>query len=549
MSTNFTSNIQICIDLVRDYVPVSMVYYSHIPSIFVSILLAVFVLIKSNYSYLGKLIFGVLFSFSIWMLSDILLWTSYNSYIYMFFWSLLVLWEVITYLLSLELVYYFVFKKTNLILRLIFLFISLPIILVASTKYNVSGFDLTNCIPLDTSFYNLYVTPFHSLVILSIIFIGVYGFKKSKNLIDRRKISIFVSGIVLFLFFYAGIQKIINFILNNYDINYTQAYIFEMFGLAGLPIFLALLSFVIVRFKAFDIKLIGAQALVWALVILIGSQFLYMNNMPISLLIITGATLLIASIVGMMIVRGVKKEISLREQLEVANNNQASLIHFISHQLKGFFTKSKMIFSGLIERDFGDVSQEVLDMAQIGLDSDNNAVAMVQNILKASNLKTGITDYTYQKLDLAGIVRKVAESFVDEIKGKGLEYNIDIPDKVVPSMIDETQITQVFKNLIDNSLKYTPSGQINVSVKVDNNTKKILFMVSDTGVGLSPTDRKKLFTEGGKGEESLKVNTNSTGYGLYIVKKIVESHHGRIWAESSGRGHGSKFLVELNLAE
>jgi signal transduction histidine kinase len=119
----------------------------------------------------------------------------------------------------------------------------------------------------------------------------------------------------------------------------------------------------------------------------------------------------------------------------------------------------------------------------------------------------------------------------------------------VPSTVDETQITQVFKNLIDNSFRYTPSGKINVSVKVDSNTKKILFVISDTGVGLSPEDQKKLFTEGGKGEESIKINTNSTGYGLYIVKKIVESHHGRIWAESLGRGQGSKFSVELNLAE
>ena len=116
-------------------------------------------------------------------------------------------------------------------------------------------------------------------------------------------------------------------------------------------------------------------------------------------------------------------------------------------------------------------------------------------------------------------------------------------------MADETQITQVFKNLMDNSLRYTPTGEIKVSLKVSpDDKKKVLFMVKDTGVGLSDKDKEKLFTEGGKGEESLKVNTNSTGYGLYIVKKIVETHKGKIWAESAGRGHGSKFLVELKLS-
>ena len=67
----------------------------------------------------------------------------------------------------------------------------------------------------------------------------------------------------------------------------------------------------------------------------------------------------------------------------------------------------------------------------------------------------------------------------------------------------------------------------------------------DTGVGLSQEDKSKLFTEGGKGKNSQKVNVGSTGFGLFIAKNIVEAHHGRIWAESEGEGKGSEFWVEL----
>jgi signal transduction histidine kinase len=66
---------------------------------------------------------------------------------------------------------------------------------------------------------------------------------------------------------------------------------------------------------------------------------------------------------------------------------------------------------------------------------------------------------------------------------------------------------------------------------------------------LTDSDKDKLFTEGGRGDDSVRINVNSTGYGLYIVKKIVENHNGKIWAESAGRGHGSKFFVELDVVK
>ncbi|MDE2218039.1 MAG: HAMP domain-containing histidine kinase [Patescibacteria group bacterium] len=74
----------------------------------------------------------------------------------------------------------------------------------------------------------------------------------------------------------------------------------------------------------------------------------------------------------------------------------------------------------------------------------------------------------------------------------------------------------------------------------------MLFSVKDTGVGLSQEDKEKLFTEGGKGKNSQKVNVDSTGFGLFIAKNIVEAHGGKVWAESEGEGKGSEFWVELN---
>jgi len=99
--------------------------------------------------------------------------------------------------------------------------------------------------------------------------------------------------------------------------------------------------------------------------------------------------------------------------------------------------------------------------------------------------------------------------------------------------------------LIDNSIRYTPKGGIRLKLTKNNNT--ILFRIEDTGVGISNALKPKLFTKGGRDENSLRVNINSTGFGLAFVKEVVVAHKGRVWAESAGSGMGSTFYMELPL--
>jgi signal transduction histidine kinase len=72
-----------------------------------------------------------------------------------------------------------------------------------------------------------------------------------------------------------------------------------------------------------------------------------------------------------------------------------------------------------------------------------------------------------------------------------------------------------------------------------------VFVVKDTGVGIDAEDTKRLFTEGGHGKDSQRVNVHSTGYGLYIAKQVAEAQGGTIRLESEGAGKGSTCIVEL----
>jgi signal transduction histidine kinase len=127
---------------------------------------------------------------------------------------------------------------------------------------------------------------------------------------------------------------------------------------------------------------------------------------------------------------------------------------------------------------------------------------------------------------------------------KGLALIFTTDDLSYQMTGDKAQINDhILRNLIDNSINYTPSGSVAVSLKKDGN--KIIMATKDTGVGITDEDKKRLFTEGGHGKDSQKINAHSTGYGLYIAKQITEAHGGTIRVESEGEGKGSTFIVEF----
>ena len=156
--------------------------------------------------------------------------------------------------------------------------------------------------------------------------------------------------------------------------------------------------------------------------------------------------------------------------------------------------------------------------------------------------------YKMEPFDFRAAVTEVTEHLKKAADERGLKVDISISREGVYTVSgDEEKLRQhVIRNLVDNAVKYTPKGTIWVSLK--DGDGKIHFSVKDSGVGITPEDMKNLFTEGGHGKDSIKVNVHSTGYGLFIAKQVVDAHGGKIWAESEGQGKGSRFIVEFHSA-
>lgn len=233
----------------------------------------------------------------------------------------------------------------------------------------------------------------------------------------------------------------------------------------------------------------------------------------------------------------------LYKQVDSLNKQRESLMHLITHKVKGSFTHSKYIFAGMVDGTFGETSPAIKEWAEKGLESDNLGINTVDLILNSANMQKGLIKYEMIRTDFKDIVEKVFLEKKITAEKKGLSIEKYAANQEYHVTGDAFWLREAVNNLLDNSIKYTKEGRVDIKLeKVDG---KILFSIKDTGVGITDEDKKGLFTEGGRGKDSVKVNVDSTGYGLYSVKMIVEAHKGRVWGESEGANKGSQFYIEL----
>jgi signal transduction histidine kinase len=313
--------------------------------------------------------------------------------------------------------------------------------------------------------------------------------------------------------------------------------------------FVACTAYAIARYKLFDVKVLATEVIAFFLCVATLLQIIFSSS-AIELIFRTSVFGLVLTF-SILMVRSVIKEVRQREiiekqekELEEANKQQESLLHFISHEVKGYLTKSEGAFAGIVSGDYGKPSEEIAQISTMALTDTRKGVATVMDILDASNLKRGTLAIARNPYDVAAELSGTVHDLETAARERGLALEYEQDSGSYAAQGDAEKLRRhVFRNLIDNSIHYTQKGSVHVHLSRTPHGYRIT--VSDTGVGITAEDMKRLFTEGGKGADSLKVNVHSTGYGLYIAKMIVEAHGGKIWAESAGAGKGSRFTIEL----
>ena len=565
MDFDFIKKIETCYSLVSD-APLSLIYYSHIPTVIIALLVGLFVLVKSKKSLEGKILFSLSFVFSLWVLFNLILWTSFNSEKTMFFWSFSGLLISLMFILSLYLAYVFINKKDlEIAKKIIVSILFLPVILLTPTYINLSGFSVINdCEAIEGSYFTQYYYTLGLLIFIWIFLLAISKYRKVEKQV-KKQIILFTFGIEFFL---------LSFFTSGFISSLTEYYELEFYGIISMAVFMAFLAYLIVKFEAFHIKLIAAQALIVALIVLVGSQFFFSQNSTSNIL--TGVTLVIVGGIGIALIRSVKQEVERKEQLQsmadklaTANdqlrkldNAKTEFISIASHQLRTPITAIKGFASLLLEGSYGELSEGVHGALEKVYASSERLVNLIEDLLNVSRIESGRMQFAFEKANVEKLIKELYDNFILIAKTKKFYLDLKSPETPLPEIVmDYTKIRELVSNFIDNALKYTEKGGVTIKaellesgVVIDDhgfvipNQKSefgqmIRITVSDTGIGIPKEEIPYLFKKFSRGKDVSRLHVGGTGLGLFVGKAIAEAHHGQVWAESDGAG--SRFIIEI----
>ena len=241
---------------------------------------------------------------------------------------------------------------------------------------------------------------------------------------------------------------------------------------------------------------------------------------------------------------GLKAAQKTQDQLKDLYATRDKFFSIISHDLRSPFN-AILGFSDILTEEWDELSEaDRKNFLQNIRKTAHNTFDLLDRLLEWSRIQTGKMKFSPARLNLGNLVQENFSLLSPSADRKFIQFVREIPEDRV-AWADKDAILLVLRNLINNAIKFTNhGGVITVSAAPVNN--QVVVTISDTGVGISAENLKKLF----RFEEQLKTEgtdkEKGSGLGLVLCREVVERSDGRIWAEST-EGEGSRFSFSLPL--
>ena len=239
-----------------------------------------------------------------------------------------------------------------------------------------------------------------------------------------------------------------------------------------------------------------------------------------------------------------EEEIKLKnELLQTINAEKDKFFSILAHDLKGPLSAFLSATQILIENIQVMTLEEIKEISVSMKTSASNIYSLLENLLEWSRLRRGALDFVPEKFDLKKKVEECVDVLSESARKKRIATTISIPDGL-EVFADNHMFDSVVRNLISNAIKFTPLGG-NVSVTTEySNDHSIIVNVIDSGIGMPPDLKSKLFLLNEKTNRNGTEGELSTGLGLLLCKEFIEKNGGKIWVESEvGKGSVFSFTV------
>ena len=234
---------------------------------------------------------------------------------------------------------------------------------------------------------------------------------------------------------------------------------------------------------------------------------------------------------------------------EIRRNEQHdSFINAVTHELKTPITSIRLYLQTLQRREVAEAERK--EFYRLMLDDTDRLLGTVEQVLKA-----GIAGHRHKtvapvEVDLEGLVRDCMELARNgrDLPPEAVRFDHPVEgDRAVVSG-DPEELRTAVSNVLDNAIKYS-GDKVDISVRIESpDEKRVALKVRDRGVGIPPTELKRVFRRFYRVPGPLASRVKGTGLGLYIVRSVAKRHGGRAWAESEGPGQGSTFALQLPIA-
>lgn len=233
------------------------------------------------------------------------------------------------------------------------------------------------------------------------------------------------------------------------------------------------------------------------------------------------------------------------QKLEELQKEKEELIGMLVHDIKN----PAALIKGLVDllRSYELTSSEQQEIMEDLIETTDRLFAIAQEVSRIVALEASHLELDFVPYNINEVIRTVAKRNGQAAQRKDIVILLDLPTDIPEVEMDVLKIEEVIDNLISNAIKYSPS---NTSITIKSYTKNgsVVVEVIDQGVGLTEDDLKKVFKKGVRLSAKPTAGEHSTGLGLWIVKRIVEAHNGKVWVKSKV-GVGSTFAFEIPIKQ